>query len=288
MLNRKVYDFVAEILEAGKMSNTETPYRAQVIVQIVYYKNPDLYDDSWVWARANAFSSNFLTADNRPLMLGSIVCGILSPTFGTHMTAQLESWTLSSCDDWQMGGLGGVPKPIFFDMGPETFDHHPVLGGSAFDLQRLRYAIAGVRLRPPSLGPYLFHRELADRTKAERDQGQPSAPHKDKKGRTVSIDPRGVDDLGYRGASKKLYGQAQAKTRRGESVLATARRTHSRRKQSEDPARGRSPPKGGRKPEYTDIGKKSLGPSSASNNPGTDVGKREIQVNVPFRAKPGP
>ena len=88
MLNRKVYGYVAEIIEDTdlKMLNTETPYRVQVIVQIVYFQDEDQYIDSWMWARTNAFSSNFLTTENRPIMLGSIVTGILSPTFGTHLT----------------------------------------------------------------------------------------------------------------------------------------------------------------------------------------------------------
>ena len=268
MLNRKIYGYAAEIIEdhEGKMLNTDTPYRAQVVVQIVYFKDEDQYQDSWMWARTNAFSSNFLTTENRPLMLGSIICGILTPTYGTHLTTQLESWTISDCDDWRLGGLGGVPKPIFFDLDPETLDNLPVLGGSGFDLQRLRYALAGVRLRPPTEDPHIFHRELAEKLKREKETGQ-TTPHVTKHGRAVSIDPRGVDDLGYRGTSKKIYGQVQNKTYRDESILAKARRTHSR-KRSEEPTRGRSPPKGDRKPTYTEVGKKVLDPSYGSSNQG--------------------
>ena len=162
---------------------------------------------------------------------------------------------------------GGVPKPIFFDIDPETVGHLPVLGGSAFGLSRLLYAIACVRLRPPSLDPHVFHRKLVTAAK-ERANGAVKKPD----GRTVSISPRGVDDIGYRKTTKDLYGKVQTKSRRDESVLATARRTHSRRQQSQEaiPKRGRSPARSSKEVQYT------------------DVGKREIEVDVPFRARPAP
>ena len=149
MTNRKVFGFVAEINESDQMMNTETKYRFQVIAQLAYYHDAAERDDSWMWVRTNAFSSNALITDPVGIMVGAIVYGILTPTFGTHMTTQLESWDVSSCEEWYLNGLGGVPDPRNFDIDPETLDHLPVLGGSAFDLARLKYALAGARLRPP-------------------------------------------------------------------------------------------------------------------------------------------
>ena len=106
-----------------------------------------------MWCKTTAFSSNMITTDPAVILLGTLVTGILTPTFGTHLTAQMEAWTTTTGDEWQMTGLGGTPHPRNFDLDPATADMLPVLGGSAFDLVRLRYAISGVRLRPPSAGP---------------------------------------------------------------------------------------------------------------------------------------
>ena len=127
--------------------------------------------------------------------------------------------------------------PIFFDTDTETFGHLPSLGGSAFGISRLRYAIAGVRLRPPSLGPHLFHRKMAAEARANAD-----GTWVKKDGRTVSIAPRAVGEVGYRKTTNGLYSKVQTEEKRGESVLDNARRAHSRRKQiQESPLRGRSP-----------------------------------------------
>ena len=240
MLNRKAFGYIAGIVEADQtMLNTATCYRLEIVTQIVYYKDQNSFDDSWLWVKTNAFTSNLLVTEPTSIMLGTIICGVLTPTFGTHLTTQFESWMISNADDWQSHGLGGVPKPIFFDIDPETKDHLPVLGGSAFDISSIRYAISGARLRPPSLDPHHFHRKLADERKKAANAGTETTVKKE--GRTVSIDPRGVDNVGYRQTTKDLYGQVQRKERRDESVLAHARRTLSRRRRSQEPKRGRSP-----------------------------------------------
>ena len=202
-----------------------------------------------MWCKTTAFSSNMITTDPAVILLGTLVTGILTPTFGTHLTAQMEAWTTTTGDEWQMTGLGGTPHPRNFDLDPATADMLPVLGGSAFDLVRLRYAISGVRLRPPPLDPHVFHRELASSSNAPQKEGE----------RKVDVDPRGVDDCGYRKTAKQLYAQVQFKEKRDESVLAKARRTHSRRTKSEGRNRGRpTSRKGRRNPEYTDIGRQNM------------------------------
>ena len=216
-----------------------------------------------MWTRTCAFSINMLLTNPQPVLLGAIVCGILTPTFGTHLTTQLESWALSSTDEWASAGIGGVPHPRNFDLGPETREGLPVLGGSAFDIQSLRYAISGVRVCAPDLGPHFFHRKLAaGKKEREGKTGGGDGTYKTKSGRTVSIDPRGVDDIGFRKTSKELYAQVQTNERRDESVLAHARRTHSRRQKSADPHRGRSSERRSRRPQYTSVGKRNLDPKS--------------------------
>ena len=235
----------------------------EVIIQLVYYQGDQSYDESWMWARTCGFSSNLLLTNPQPLLLGTVVCGILAPTFGTHLATQLETWLISSTEEWAAAGIGGVPHPRNFDLGPETRDGLPVLGGSAFDISSLRYAISGVRICAPELDPHDFHRKLvAEKKEKEAKQGQDDGTHKTKSGRTVSIDPRKVDEIGFRKTSKELYAQVQTRERRDESVLATARRTHSRRQKSEDPQRGRSSGRRSRRPQYTSVGRKHLDPKS--------------------------
>ena len=244
------------------MLNTETCYRFEVITQLAYFVDQSR-EGSWLWVKTNAFSSNLLSTGPQSVLLGTIVCGILTPTFGTHMTTQMESWTLSSAEDWAMHGIGGVPKPINFDIDPETCLRLPVLGGGAYDIASLRWALAGVRLSPPGQDPHLFHRKLAAERKKKLDQNNDPDTHV-QYGRTVSVDPRGVDDVGYRRATKNLYSQVQRRGRRDESVLAAARRTHSQRREER---RGRSPEqRRSRDPKYTDVGRKAMDPKNLDPN----------------------
>ena len=247
MLNRRVFGVIIEIHESEKMLNTRTCYRFSIMAQVVYYREGEFKDESWLWCKTVAFSSNCLTTEPTTALLGSLVQGIVTPTFGTHLTAQMESWTLASWDDWHFSGLAGVPHPRNVDLDPGTGDLLPVLGGSGYDLQRLRYAISGVRLRPPEQDPHLFHRELASSSNAPTQT----------EGQHANLDPRSVDDIEYRKTAKKLYGQVQSREKRDESVLAAARRTHSRRVRHRDPSRGRQPHRSSRV-EYTNVGRRSM------------------------------
>ena len=196
-------------------------------------------------------------------MLGNIAKGILVPTFGTHMTAQLEAWQVTTPMDWQLSGLGGIPRPRYFDLDPDTVDLLPVVGGCAFDLERLRWAIPGARLRPPNMDPHVFHRD-------NRENPDQAAPSHD---RNVTIDPRATDDCHYRKESKKNYSAIYRGGPRDESVLAHARRASAKRRQQsmskepkkeekveDPPKRGRSP---GRTLTFTDIGKRTLAEADA-------------------------
>ena len=59
---------------------------------------------------------------------------------------------------------------------PMSLENLPTVGGSAFDMERLRMAVSAVRLRPPSLDPHLFRRELKegpDRARGRNENGPP-------------------------------------------------------------------------------------------------------------------
>ena len=139
-----------------RVLNTSARYRFAVMLQLVYHMRGEHYDGSWLWCKTCAFSSNLLIADPGVALLGSVVVGIPTPIFGTQLAAQLESWDLASWGDWHFSGMGGAPRPRNIDLGPGTVDLLPALGGSGFDLKRLRCAIPGARLRPPTMGPRVF------------------------------------------------------------------------------------------------------------------------------------
>ena len=227
MQNRRVYGIICEIHESETTLDATTPYRLQVLAQLVYYKQG--HEDSWIWARTNAFSSNALLAGPESFQLGKPVFGILAPTYGTHLATQLESWHGASFEDWRLGGQGGIPLPHHFDLDPMTLDWLPVLGGSGFDLERLRWSIPGVRLRPPGKDVLHFHRDLAQKSKEKKNSKNVADP---------------VPQHEIRKEAKKIYDQAHAEVPRGESAMANNRRKNSRRPKipsprSPTPDRGR-------------------------------------------------
>ena len=65
-------------------------------------------------------------------MPGMLIVGIIGATYGTHLTAQLESWR--PCDWWGWGEKGDRPSTDFddIDLNPLTRKFLPVLGGSAW------------------------------------------------------------------------------------------------------------------------------------------------------------
>ena len=261
MMNRRIYGFVGEIEEPNRMLNTEAKYRFSAVVQLVYFRSPkDIdspYSDSWFWVKVPAFSSNGTLTDPQSVMLGDIVTGIRVPTFWTHPTDTLDTLRKTDHTEWQMGGIGGAPKPRYMEIDPGAIDDLPVLGGSAFDLERIRCSIPAVRLRTPNLDPHLFHREMKAGPDGQKSQGE-----------SVTIDPRESDGYSYRVESKKLYSSIYRKQGRDESVLNRARRGHSKKpgerreeketneeKRDGEPRRGRSP---GRSLTFTRVGVREL------------------------------
>ena len=69
-------------------------------------------------------------------MVGTIANGILSPTFGAHLTAQLEAREVTAARDWQLTWLGGTPKPRHLDIDLMSLGCSPMVGGSSFDIER--------------------------------------------------------------------------------------------------------------------------------------------------------
>ena len=227
--NRKVYGYIAEICESDTTLNTRIPYRFAAAIQICYYQAVRS-EDSWFWAQTSAFSSNVLLANSVGVQLGAPICGILAATYGAHLTAQLEIWYPTTWGDWSLGGMGGIPKPWYFDLDPSSYEWIPAIGCSAFDLERLRWTLPAVRLKPPHEDVRIFHREIAQKKKAGKEKAGPSDPKQDAK-------------TDVRKEAEKIYTAISSHNPRDESVLAAVR-ANSRRPNEN---RGRNRP---RRPHY--------------------------------------
>ena len=211
MTNRRVYGNVAEIHESDTTLNTRTPYRLVVVIQLCYHQLAWI-DDSWFWAKTSAFSSNVLLANAVGVQIGTPVCGILAPTYGTHLTTQLEFWPPTTWGDWSLGGIGGIPKPYYIDLDPYTYDWLPTIGGIGYGPGRLRWALPSVRIKHPSSDVREFHREIAQKQKEEKAKPD------------QKTDPgRGPSQAEIRKEAKKLYSAINTHGAREESVLDAAR-----------------------------------------------------------------
>ena len=91
------------------------------------------------------------------ILLGDLVAGILTASYGGHMTAILETWKVTDRNEWKMLAAHPPPDPMTdIDLNWWTIEGLADLGGNAF-----HYAgeaeITGVRVKPPPLGPFEFH-----------------------------------------------------------------------------------------------------------------------------------
>ena len=67
-----------------------------------------------MWVRIQAHSSNLLAAIPTPVEEGMIVTGIVTATYGTHLTATLNTWRPSKLKHWQNETSGYIknPRPV--------------------------------------------------------------------------------------------------------------------------------------------------------------------------------
>lgn len=61
---------------------------------------------STVWARVEAFASNCLATSGTAIQEGEVICGILTPSFGKHLTAVFNTWIPSTVATWRTEGIG--------------------------------------------------------------------------------------------------------------------------------------------------------------------------------------
>ena len=125
----------------------------------IAYVDPTSNEQTDIWASAIAFSSDLLPTTSVSVLLGELVTGIATATFGGHPTCQLESRRPCSADEWRAGGNSRLPSGKERDLDHWTWGSLPALGCSGFVINMRNGYIVGARLAPPPLEPRYFHAE---------------------------------------------------------------------------------------------------------------------------------
>ena len=93
------------ISHAKTSENTETPLRFDILVRICYTLPPE-ERMSCMWARAEAFASNCLNLRGAIMQEGEVITGILTPSYGKHLTAVFNTWRPSTLTHWKKESIG--------------------------------------------------------------------------------------------------------------------------------------------------------------------------------------
>ena len=90
-------------------------------------------------------------------MLGILITGVATATYGGHSTCQLGAWAPCTNIDWAHGSTSRIPSGLDRDLDPWTWASLPILGGAGYVINLKNGFIAGVRLSPPTVDPRIFH-----------------------------------------------------------------------------------------------------------------------------------
>ena len=114
----------------------------------ITYIDPHTLLRTDIWARTIAFSSNLLSTTSVSVLLGDLVTGIATATFGGHLTCQLESWRRCPDEEWTYGSQSRIPDGSERDLDHWTWSSLPALGGSGFVVNMRNGYVVGARLAP--------------------------------------------------------------------------------------------------------------------------------------------
>lgn len=95
--NRRIWGVICRLKQCGSL-NTSTPYMLTAACPITYV-DPHTSLRTDILARAVAFSSNLLATTAQCVLLGDLVTGVATATFGGNLTCQLESWRTCSAEE---------------------------------------------------------------------------------------------------------------------------------------------------------------------------------------------
>ena len=146
------------------------------------------------YCKVLTWSSNFLVTAPAAVLAGDLVTGVLTATYGGYMAAILETWRLTTPDEWRMCGPLPPPCPrTEIDINQATVDGLPVLGGMGFYYEG-GARILGVRMAPPPQDPHLYHFEKKEKKEKEEDdpdhvssdpEGRKKSKRRERRGRSV-------------------------------------------------------------------------------------------------------
>ena len=114
------------------------------------------------------------------ILLGDVVTGTLTASYGGHGTAVLETWKTTTYDEWKL--LAPLPPPdtvLDLDTHPLTVEGIPDLGGTGF-FYNGPARLTAVRISPPPKDLHIFHRDRAEAAKNGEDQKEDSDPNERK------------------------------------------------------------------------------------------------------------
>ena len=166
MRNRRTFGYVVDIQE-GKSDNTSTPFNFTVVTRLLFPSDDG--SSGVVWARVQAFSSNFVTLEGEAILEGTIVEGILTATYGTHLTATFGSLIKSSVSEWRLNGAGPPFCAEDTDLDPWSWSPLPTLGGSGFATRKENLRITGVRIAPPDVEVFQYHLRKEEGKRSQKE-----------------------------------------------------------------------------------------------------------------------
>ena len=173
MRNRRTFGYVVDIQE-GKCDNTSTPFNFTVVTRLLFTSEDG--SPGYAWARVQAFSSNFVTINGEEILEGTIAEGILTATYGSHLTATFGSLIKSSISEWRLNGAGPPFCAEDNDLDPWSWSPLPILGGSGFAVKKENLRITGVRIAPPTTEVHQYH--LLKEVKKKKEECEPSSGSK--------------------------------------------------------------------------------------------------------------
>ena len=96
-------------------------------------------------------------------MEGDAVCGILSATYGNHVTETFDTWRDTALAQWNSEGMGPRALTHEVDSGPRSWPVALSIGGCVFDVNPQNGdRVAGIRAPPHSIDVYAYKEQRGE------------------------------------------------------------------------------------------------------------------------------
>ena len=190
-----MWGFVATIDESEKAENTDTGYRFEILRRSPFRIKDfgcSLAEQSWIFARVRAYSSNCLTCSSDVIRLGSIVTGAMTAGYNGNGRAYLDarSTVTDGFEEWGEFSPHTMLRPSDFTFNEAAIDWLPTVGGRPYAVHAPgENRINGIRLKPPKEDPHIYHRMR--RAETNLDPNRVGADRKVGFKDTTYVRPRG-------------------------------------------------------------------------------------------------